>query len=455
MLRRLRKQMVLLNAVISGAILLAMAVVALYISEQMVSKQYELDLSRNASDMLATVQNESGAVRVQFASGYVVIIRVGGREQVLSTMENNGTDFQPIVEKALFTLKTDIKPDIDTDAAVLASGKNLAIVQRFFTKPEQSGQGEAADNAFFFKMRTLYSLGNILVDSNGASYRVSATIADGDPDVQLYVIQNRSDEIASIVRLRWLFFGCAMGGLLLIFCASQFLSGRSIRPVEKSIAQQREFVAAASHELRTPVAAVRANAEVLHDAPLGDFEPYLTAITQESIRMSHLISDMLDLARADAGELQVREETVDAKETVRRTVAILTPLAAEREILMETELKPAFCKADSDRLCQVLVVLLDNAIRYSPKGERIRITTESAGQHVLIRVADHGPGIPDEHKGRIFDRFYRMDSARSKDGGCGLGLSIAKQLSEQMHGALRLSDTDGGGCTFELKLRSA
>lgn len=455
MLRRLRRQMVLLNALISGAILLTMALVALNVSESMLERQYERDLAQNADALLSTMRDSGAAVRVQFGANYSVYYRNGDQKQLISTALVDSVALERVASQAQTVLAVRLGQD-SADASI-ADGTEMQV-QRYYSvsayvgEEEQGSSQGASSGVHFFQERLLFNIPNLLVSDGEKSYRASVTASTGQPVQQLVILQDRADELASVARLRWLFFGCVLGGLLLIGCASLYLSTRSIRPVERSLRQQRDFVAAASHELRTPVAAVRANAEVLADAPLGDFAAYRDAIAQESERMSRLVSDLIDLARADAGELQVREEPVDCAEVARRTLALLSPLAAQKEIALSSALDSAPCKADPDRLCQVLVALLDNAIRYAPAGGRVHITTEKSGAHAVIRVADDGPGIPDEHKEQVFERFFRMDAARS-DGGCGLGLSVARQLAERMRGTISLEDAEGGGCAFTVRLK--
>jgi signal transduction histidine kinase len=210
-------------------------------------------------------------------------------------------------------------------------------------------------------------------------------------------------------------------------------------------------VAAASHELRTPVAALRANAEVLQDAPLGDFKPFLGSILDESERMSRLVADLMHLARADAGELPVSQSPTDAAEAADDAVRLIAPLVQKSNLNLRKEISPAWITGDPDRLRQILIILLDNAVRYTPQGGEINVSVAKTGHHVNISVSDTGIGIDDEHKEHIFDRFYRIDSARSRAyGGSGLGLSIAKQLVEKMHGSIQVTDRSGGGSVFTI-----
>ena len=546
MLRRLRGQMVLLNAAISGAILLAMALVALHVSEGVIAEQYERTLARNTSLMVSTLREVDAGMQVQLATDYLVYRQYGDKVHVTGTtslapetltllaqtvrgkvlaqtldpneraffffdesraaspsgqagmapqgmggmalrismsdeMLSSSLEGDSFVDTVI--LRTEALDDAGDDVAVreamlLNSSLPWEILDRYPLPQESeaftaqaddvtigvqiSGVGDAstatlkAENVLFFQRAPLLGEpSGILVNMEGVSYRVEVPMISGAASApqMLMVLQDRTEELRARAGLRWLFFGCAAGGLLLVLGASFYLSARSIRPVEQSIRRQREFVAAASHELRTPVAAVRANAEVLTDAALGDYAPYLDAIAQEGERMTHLVTDLMDLARADAEGLQVREEPVDLAEVALHTAEVLRPLAEGRGLTLTTDTQPALVKADSARLQQALVTLLDNALRYTPSGGHVRVEASRQGAHGALCVIDDGPGIPDDQKARVFDRFYRLAAARPADGGCGLGLSVAQQLVTQMGGTLRLTDAPGGGCVFEVRFR--
>jgi len=441
--------MALLNAAISGAILLAMASVALNVSEGMIAAQYERDLQQNASAMVGAVQGAKANMSIQFASGYSVFVSSGKEAQLISTTGVHDETLVAAITKTQDVLAEKLGRMKSTDSV---RQDDALMTQRFFVTTDAAGARNSG--VLFFEQRMIYGFPNLLIEAHPKAYRVSASVAVGEPEQQVLVLQDRTDELAAVAGLRWLFGACVLGGLVLTGFASLYLSTRSIRPVEQSLKQQRAFVAAASHELRTPVAAVRANAEVLVDAPLGDFTPHLRAITQESIRMSHLVSDLMDLARADTGELQVRDETVDAAEIMRRAATLLEPLANQKNHTLEIFGESVFCRADSERLCQVLVILLDNAIRYTQEGGWIRLSAAREGAQVCIKVEDDGPGILNEYKEKVFERFVRLDASRPSDGS-GLGLSIADQLTRQMHGTLTLTDTPEGGCSFRMHLRTA
>lgn len=218
---------------------------------------------------------------------------------------------------------------------------------------------------------------------------------------------------------------------------------------------QRRFVADASHELRTPLTTVRGNIGLLQrDPPIStdDREAVLADMADESERMSRLVNDLLVLARADAGR-PLRTETVAVEpliEEMCRKARLLSPKHAIRC----GPLLPVSVIGDPDALKQVLLILLDNAIKFTPSNGTIELTTEQREQRVLISVRDTGAGIVPTALPHIFERFYRGDTSRT-GAGAGLGLAIAKTLVEGQQGVLSVASVVGQGSTFTLNLPQA
>ena len=226
--------------------------------------------------------------------------------------------------------------------------------------------------------------------------------------------------------------------------------------LETSFQQQRRFMADASHELRTPVAILRGEAEVTLSKPNRSPEEYrqtLSILRGESQRLSQIIEDLFTLARADAGQypLTLRDTYLDeiATEAVKRARS----LALSKNITVSQDVEPdlPIC-ADEALLARMFLNLLDNAIKYSPSGSTVTLTCRRGGDHYGVSVGDAGSGIPAELQARIFERFFRVDNARSRSegetGGAGLGLAIARWIAEAHHGQLTLTCSDSTGSTF-------
>jgi two-component system phosphate regulon sensor histidine kinase PhoR len=224
---------------------------------------------------------------------------------------------------------------------------------------------------------------------------------------------------------------------------------------------RREFVANVSHELRTPLTAIKGYAETLRDGGLRDPETaaeFVQVIHRHAERLRALIEDLLDLASVEQGQARIDLEPVSLQDVVAQAEAVTRAAAAQRRHTITVDL-PADLPgvlADLDRLAQVLINLLDNAVKFTPEGGRIEVSGRRADGRVVIAVKDNGVGIPAGDIGRIFERFYRVGRARDRrDGGTGLGLAIAKHLTLAMGGTIEVESLPGSGTTFRISLPAA
>jgi signal transduction histidine kinase len=235
------------------------------------------------------------------------------------------------------------------------------------------------------------------------------------------------------------------------------------RRAERADQSQRELIVNLSHELRTPIASIRAHVESLtmRDGAL-QLDPevvrYLDVVARETERLSSLVDDLLAVARAEAGELQLTVGPVSVLQVVHHVREALGPMARRQrrvtllERLPEGGLPPVL--ADPDRLTQVMMNLVRNAVTYTPEGGLVSIEAAADGPgHVVLSVADTGIGIAAEDLGRVFERFYRTDASRARStGGFGLGLSIARDLVEAMGGTIAVESEVGAGSRFTVRL---
>lgn len=219
-----------------------------------------------------------------------------------------------------------------------------------------------------------------------------------------------------------------------------------------------EFVANVSHELKTPVTAVKGFAETLLDGAMHDEEllrQFLTIIKDESERLNRLILDILALSKIEQKTLPIQIEQVNLDDVIRQSVEMVSEFAATKSIELELPEKhepPLEIAAERDRIQQILVNLLSNAIQYTQAEGKVRLSLDDAGDYVVLKVSDNGIGIPEKDLERIFERFYRVDKARSRhSGGTGLGLSIVKHLVESMAGEIFVTSKEDQGTTFEIK----
>lgn len=264
-------------------------------------------------------------------------------------------------------------------------------------------------------------------------------------------------EIASLRDLLIIIVSGLIIGMIIIIIAGYYLARRSMIPIQASWEKQQEFVADASHELRTPLAVVKSNAELILRHPTHTVEEEsirVTNIIREVRRMTKLVSNLLTLARSDANQLELKLGLVSVNEVIETVAEQFIPLADMEGLTLQVKLgEPLELMADKERLHQLLVILLDNAIKYTPPPGQLLMTGAKQGSNMVITIEDSGQGIPVEDLPRIFDRFYRSDKARSREkGGTGLGLSIAKWIVEQHGGKIGVENKTEGGAKFSIIL---
>jgi heavy metal sensor kinase len=226
--------------------------------------------------------------------------------------------------------------------------------------------------------------------------------------------------------------------------------------LDQSFETMRRFVADASHELRTPLSVIRGEADVAlgHDRSPGEYRESLVIIQDEARRLTRLVDDLLNLARADAGHVNLRIEEFYLNDLLAECCRALQAAAGAKNIDLQCECPGdvAF-RGDQELIRRLVLNLLDNAIRHTPERGKILVKLDDAGKELRIQVADTGMGIPPETASHIFERFYRGDQARSRqNGGFGLGLSIVKWIAESHHGEVGFTSQPGAGTTFTVLL---
>lgn len=262
-------------------------------------------------------------------------------------------------------------------------------------------------------------------------------------------------DVGQRVRLRAICIGLSAAGVLLLALFSWRFTGRALSPVAEGIRQQNEFIAAASHELRSPLAVIQANAAALAVQADEGGRPFAKAIERECARTGRLVADLLLLASSDGGRLQISPAPVEPEELIRIAEESFRTLAKESGIALEIRLPSSplpILAGDEQRLCEVLGILIDNALTYTPQGGRIELGAFRNGAHVCLCVSDNGPGMSETEKAMAMQRFFRGDGARSAKGHYGLGLPIAADLIKRHGGKIHLRDAPGGGLCAECAL---
>lgn len=231
--------------------------------------------------------------------------------------------------------------------------------------------------------------------------------------------------------------------------------------LEAAFGEQRRFMADASHELRTPLSVMSTAAGVTLKKEHRDEEEYREALrmmAEQTRRLSRIVQDMFTLARADAGRYPLRKQTLYLNDLLAEVARVGGMLASDKGVVVElSNVTEAAFDGDEDLLRRMLLNLVDNAVKFTPQGGKVRMSLARRGGEYLLSVSDTGPGIPAEARAHVFERFYRADKARSRaeDGGAGLGLAIARWIAQAHDGDLELADSgssDSAGATFVARL---
>ena len=253
-----------------------------------------------------------------------------------------------------------------------------------------------------------------------------------------------------------------LGAIALVIATivGHILSGKAMIPLRQAYEKQRQFAADASHELRTPLAVVMASAELLQNDP-SIKSPFLRQVIDdvrdEVKKMTKLVSDLLVVARSDNKALKLKPQKFNLSALIEQTARLMQPLAEQKKIDLQAENLPKVeIQADEQKIRQLVLILVDNAVKYTPDGGRVSVRYESTEKgRVRFSVSDTGIGIAKEDQAKVFDRFYRVDKARSREmGGNGLGLAIAQEIVHLHKGRIWIQSELGQGTTFFVELRT-
>ncbi|MFR9147522.1 MAG: sensor histidine kinase [Mediterraneibacter sp.] len=289
-------------------------------------------------------------------------------------------------------------------------------------------------------------------------YAIPASIAAaGQYEYQAVFIYPVSDLKTILVRLLPRYSAAWMLALAGVLVIMRFLLRKAFMPTERILKSQKDFVATASHELKSPLAVMIANTDSLLDNRSLDETAKQAAGTIESecMRLSRLVKDMLTLASSDAKAWTLHKSEVDIDTLLITLYETYEQTCLKNGIELKLELSedtyPALT-TDKDRLFQILCIFMDNAIQHSENNSLIEIKAVPRGKQISFSIADHGQGISAEDKKYIFDRFYSGDKSHTNKANFGLGLSIAEELTKMLKGRIQVSDTPGGGATFTILL---
>ena len=299
----------------------------------------------------------------------------------------------------------------------------------------------------------------------GHSYRILTIKAptvilgyeNNEPIEMIQLTYNIDPEVNILNRLLILISFGSVGGLILSFFVGLFLAKKALVPIQSSWEKQTQFVADASHELRTPLSVIQTHLELLFRHPTNTIEQESVSIFNsltEVKRVNKLVEDLLTLARSDSNEQVLNSTWFSMDELLQLIVEQFEPIANMKEILMDERIENNLqFLGDKDRLHQLFIILIDNALKYTSPAGKVKIGCTKEGNMLKILIEDTGVGIPEEDLPYVFNRFYRSDKGRTRtEGGTGLGLSIAKWIVEAHHGQINVESKLHKGTRFSIKL---
>ncbi|MCI8814380.1 MAG: HAMP domain-containing histidine kinase [Lachnospiraceae bacterium] len=428
MFKKLHLQLTIFCTLVTGAILIAMTGVCLFILHADASRQSFLSFEKNVASAVSYLGNQpiiSHQWLLELKKNYHFLVSISDGDTPLFFNSLNYSEkiqelFQKAKEQAL----------LEYQISSLSQQKNRKVTETA-AFPLKDGQG-------------YYAAVSVIPKEQNALYVIT-----------LYSLQ---EEKATRMRQNLLFSSAALTAILCLAVFSWFFTRRILLPVEENRRRQTEFVAAASHELRSPLTVILSSLAAMQGAPQEKQRQFAVNIQEEGRRMNRLVSDMLALANADNGSWSFCPSEEEPDTFLLEMYERYLPRAREKKIRLDIHLPEVAVlpqRWDTDRMTQVLEILLDNALTYTPAGGCIRLILSQKQEKTEIRVADNGPGIPDDEKEIIFQRFYRMDSSHHDKNHFGLGLCIAKEILRLHKGRIHVEDTPGGGACFVILLPSS
>jgi signal transduction histidine kinase len=459
----IRVKLATVSAALTFIILLLFAVVVGVVSQRKLHSGFDNDLRATAADLQERIRvhvNREGQLQlvppsdiVRGAAAGGAVIRVLDRNGQVLAATQGAPDLGPpvdgvrdvpgyrVVSRPLFAGALSragpfevLPPPVDGAVAFVQYGKpegsvnaTLARVRLFLALGVLGGTALAFLAGFLVARRAMRPIS----DLTRAAREVART---RDPDVALPTPE-ANDEVADLAN--------TLEDMLKELGAAR-------TEVEGTLSRQRDFVADASHELRTPLTSILANLELLESELAGEQKEIAGSALRSSRRMRRLVADLLLLARADAGR-QAPRRTVDLATVAREAAAEVEPLTEGRQVTVDAPLSVSLAAVPDD-LHRVALNLIENALIHTPAGTPVTVAVRREGRDAVLEVADRGPGVPPALRQRVFERFSHGDGDGSPSRGSGLGLAIVRAVADAHDGSVALSEADGGGARFVVRL---
>lgn len=430
MFRKLRIHLTLFFSFITGLILVSMSFICLFVSENGMEKNDYTSFLNNVNTAVSYIESQNVLTRqwlLETEQNYHLSLQIQDNNRDLFYYKQNKSQKQ----KELFRQA----------AAKAKDSCGLDI----YNENMRSSRIQQVD----FQIK----------DSQKASYYVSVSVIPKEHGMLSLIALYPADRLKQqIWNQRLWFAGADLLGILFLFLFSWVFTKKLLLPLEKNKQKQTAFIAAASHELRSPLTVILSSLSALKKTDQRERQlSFLSSIEQEGFRMSRLIEDMLSLANADNHSWSMKWSETEIDTLLLDTYEKYEPLMREHRLHFSLVLPDGIlplCRLDPARISQVLSILLDNALSYVPAGGQVQISLSYREPWYTILVSDDGPGIPSDQREAVFQRFYRADPSHQDKSHFGLGLCIAMEIIQLHRGKLTLQDSPLGGVSFQIMLSS-
>ena len=432
MIKKLRRRIVLINMLLIGAVILTIIVIVnvnnYSNSVNMMERGMNQVFDKNGRDFFDTPHEQQNQITPDSAFPIKDDFKPDDENRDGKRKFGNDTPIQ---------ISSYVIVDIDEDGNIVSKTENdLTIDSETLEKcvkaalKNSRGFGQVMDEGLMYLKKSDLSHSKIILADNS------------------FIFSNlRTSIIISALMLT--------AAMAVIFLISLWLSGLAVKPVKRAWEQQKQFVADASHELKTPLTVILANNNIMmshKESTVADEHQWLESTEEEANHMKKLIDNMLFLAKSDAGETKVQLSDVNFSEITEGCALNFEPVAFEKEILIDTDImSDVTLDGDATQLNQLAHILVDNAVKYADRGTNVTIRLQKHGDSVEFSVNNIGTPISKEDAEHIFDRFYRAEKSRTTKG-YGLGLSIAQRITESMNGKISVESNKENGTTFTVKI---
>lgn len=349
--------------------------------------------------------------------------------------QRNSTDTgAPPQRSVSFTLTTDIEGTITNTFSIFNMDEEFYVKAKNSALSRNTGKGT-------FKL-------------DGTNWAFITTPTSGGKTIAFLDITSEQGIMSNLI---YTFLIVALVMLIFIFFISRFFANKSIKPIKDVFDKQKQFIADASHELKTPLAVISTNVDVLltnGEDSINNQSKWLYYIKSEVERVTRLTNDLLYLTQIDYSDAKMIFTEFNISETVERVILTMEAVIFENNISLDYDIEPNLIGyGSSEQIKQVVMIILDNALKYTNSKGNVKVTLKRSNNNIILSITNTGEGIPEDHINKIFDRFYRADKSRTrKSGGYGLGLAIAKAIVGQHGGKIYAKSILNESTTFGVEL---